>query len=165
MSAGSLRHDVTVTDELPEVVRRDLEEICERAAPALQRLRDKTVLVAGGEGFLPSYLADALLHAADTGVAPGCRVICVDNRSTADPTRLARRAGRADFTLIEHDITVPLELEEPVDYVVHGAQHRVAELVPRTAARDDRRQCGRHPAPPRPGACERRGRVPVSELE
>lgn len=121
MSAGSLHHDVTVTDELPEVVRRDLEEICERAAPALQRLRDKTILVAGGEGFLPSYLADALLHAVDTGVAPGCRVICVDNRSTADPTRLARRAGRADFTLIEHDITVPLELEQPVDYVVHGA--------------------------------------------
>jgi dTDP-glucose 4,6-dehydratase/UDP-glucuronate decarboxylase len=46
--------------------------------------------------------------------------VCADNRSTADPARLASRAGRADFTLIEHDVTQPLELDE-VDYVVHAA--------------------------------------------
>jgi dTDP-glucose 4,6-dehydratase/UDP-glucuronate decarboxylase len=79
------------------------------------------VLVSGGEGFLPSYLVDALLHANDQGLAPACRILCVDNRSTADPARLAGRAGRADFSLLEHDITAPVELSEPVDYVVHGA--------------------------------------------
>ena len=122
MSAGSLGRDVSVpTDELPEVIRRDLDEICDRADSALQRLRGKTVLVAGGEGFLPSYLVDALLHAADRGAAAGCRVVCVDNRSTADATRLARREGREDFRLVEHDITLPLDLDEPVDYVFHGA--------------------------------------------
>jgi dTDP-glucose 4,6-dehydratase/UDP-glucuronate decarboxylase len=79
------------------------------------------VLVAGGEGFLPSYLVDALLHANDTGLEPACRVICVDNRSTADAARLAHRAGRRDFTLIEHDVTEALSVDGPVDYVVHGA--------------------------------------------
>lgn len=119
----SLRDEVTppAARELSEVVRRDLEEICDRAAAPLRRLAGKTVLVAGGEGFLPSYLVDALLSAADLGIAPGCRVICVDNRSTADPGRLARRVGREDFTLIEHDVTRPLELDVRIDFVVHGA--------------------------------------------
>lgn len=108
-------------EALPRVVRGDLEEIVQRAAPAVQRLAGSTILVAGGEGFLPSYLVDALLYANDSGLGPACRVICVDNRATADPTRLAHRAGRADFTLLEHDVTARLELEGPVDYVVHGA--------------------------------------------
>jgi len=56
------------------VVRRDLDEICERASIALARLAGATVLVSGGEGFLPSYLVDALLHANDQGLAPACRV-------------------------------------------------------------------------------------------
>src|SRR5581483_3358860 len=49
------------------------------------------------------------------------RVISVDNRSTADPTRLTHRAGRDDFELIVHDATTPLELTERVDVVIHGA--------------------------------------------
>src|SRR5262249_28124644 len=112
---------VSTSTALPTVVRRDLDEICERASSALARLAGATVLVSGGEGFLPSYLVDALLHANDQGLAPACRVLFVDNRATAAPARLAGRAGRGDFLLLEHDITAPLDLSEPVDYVVHGA--------------------------------------------
>lgn len=123
MSARSARSEsaTAARTALPAVIRRDLDEIVDGTRSALQRLAGKTVLVAGGEGFLPSYLADALLHANDQGLAPACRVICVDNRSTADPTRLAHRAERDDFVLVEHDVTAPLDLDEPVDYVVHGA--------------------------------------------
>jgi UDP-glucuronate decarboxylase len=115
---------VTMSDQReapPGVVQRDLDEICERAAPALERLAGATVLVSGGEGFLPSYLVDALLHGNDRGDGSPCRVICVDNRATADPGRLAHRAGRSDFALVEQDVTEALELDEPVDYILHGA--------------------------------------------
>jgi UDP-glucuronate decarboxylase len=106
---------------LTDVVRRDLDEICDRVESALGPLAGATVLVSGGEGFLPSYLVDALLQANDRGLTPTCRVVCVDNRSTADPARLAHRAERDDFTLLERDVTEPLELDGPLDYVVHGA--------------------------------------------
>jgi UDP-glucuronate decarboxylase len=109
------------TPSLTGVVQRDLDEIVARARPALARLAGRTILVSGGEGFLPSYLVDALLHANDRELAPAARVICVDNRSTSDPARLAHRAGRADFQLVEHDISTALAVDEPVDYVVHAA--------------------------------------------
>lgn len=105
----------------PGIVESDLDRICAEASDALARLRGASILVAGGEGFLPSYVVDALLHANDGGLDPPCRVVCVDNRSTADPGRLARRTGRSDFLLIEHDVTRPLEFDVAIDYVVHGA--------------------------------------------
>jgi len=112
---------VSGADRLPSLVRRDLQEISERATTAIARLAGASVLVAGGEGFLPSYLVDALLHANDHGLEPACRIVCFDNRSTFDPARLAHRSDRTDFTLIEHDVTKPLDLDGPIDFVVHGA--------------------------------------------
>jgi UDP-glucuronate decarboxylase len=106
---------------LPAVVHEDVEAIRRQAGEALEGLRGATVLVAGGEGFLPSYVVDAILHANDNGLSPACRVISVDNRSTADQARLAHRAGRDDFELVVHDVTEPLDLPQRVDYVVHGA--------------------------------------------
>jgi UDP-glucuronate decarboxylase len=112
---------VSNVENMSPVIARDLDEIQQRTADRLERLAGKTILVSGGEGFLPSYLVDGLLHANDNGLTPACRVVCVDNRATADPTRLSHRADRDDFELVEHDVTAPLDLEGPVDFVVHGA--------------------------------------------
>jgi dTDP-glucose 4,6-dehydratase len=73
-----------------------------------------TALVTGGAGFLGSHLCDRLL-------AAGHRVICVDNFLTGNPRNIAHLAGRADFRLIEHDVTVPFEVEDDVDFVLHFA--------------------------------------------
>lgn len=73
-----------------------------------------TALVTGGAGFLGSHLCDRLL-------AAGHRVICVDNFLTGNPRNVAHLAGRADFRVIEHDVTVPFEVEDDVDYVLHFA--------------------------------------------
>ena len=103
------------------VIKKDLDEVVHRARAALPKLAGRTILVSGGEGFLASYVVDALLNANRHGLDRACRVICVDNRSTADPARLAARVGRDDFRLIEHDVTKPLLIDEHVDYVVHAA--------------------------------------------
>jgi UDP-glucuronate decarboxylase len=61
----------------------------------------KTVLVAGGAGFLGSHLCERL-------VAEGARVVCLDNFLTGRRENLRRLEGAAGFDLIEADIVEPL---------------------------------------------------------
>jgi UDP-glucuronate decarboxylase len=102
-------------------IRRDLDEIRSRIDDALEQLAGKTVLVSGGEGFLAGYVVDVLLDANDDGLTPRCTVISVDNRVTADPSRLAHRDGRDDFSLLVRDVTEALDVDGTVDMVVHAA--------------------------------------------
>jgi dTDP-glucose 4,6-dehydratase len=76
-----------------------------------------TSLVTGGAGFLGSHLCDRL-------IAAGHRVICVDNLITgkrSNVRHLMDPGTGADFRLIEHDVSTPLWIDEPVDNVLHFA--------------------------------------------
>jgi UDP-glucuronate decarboxylase len=99
----------------------DLDEILQRARGGLRRLEGKTVVIAGGAGFLPSYLVDSLAYANDRLLDVPCRVISIDNLSTGVAGRLEHLRGRNDVALLEQDITEGVSLDERPDYIVHGA--------------------------------------------
>ena len=73
-----------------------------------------TAVVTGGAGFLGSHLCDYLL-------AKGHRVVCVDNLDTGSLQNVEHIQSGEDFLFINHDLTEPLFLDEPVDYVFHFA--------------------------------------------
>lgn len=103
------------------MVAEDAAHICRRTGKGLDRLAGRTVLIAGGAGFLPSYLVDALAHANRHVLEEPCRVLCVDNLRTGVAGRLAHLNGRDDIVFVNRDLIEPLEPDEPVDYIVHGA--------------------------------------------
>ncbi len=72
-----------------------------------------TTLVSGGAGFLGSHLCDYLL-------AQGHRVVCVDNLDTGSLGNIHHIRDDA-FEFVNHDLTEPFFLEEPVDFVYHLA--------------------------------------------
>lgn len=71
-------------------------------------------IVTGGAGFLGSHLTDKLL-------GKGYEVLVVDNYVTGDPRNLKHLAGREGFDFLEHDITVPFDVEGPVDRIYNMA--------------------------------------------
>lgn len=61
-------------------------------------------MVTGGAGFLGSHLCGRL-------VVAGHDVLCIDSFHTGCRSGIAHLLGRPNFELIEHDITMPLEVE------------------------------------------------------
>jgi dTDP-glucose 4,6-dehydratase len=72
-----------------------------------------TSVVTGGAGFLGSHLCDYL-------VDQGHRVICVDNLETGSLENIAHQRDGA-FSFVYHDVTQPITIDEPVDFVFHLA--------------------------------------------
>jgi dTDP-glucose 4,6-dehydratase len=72
-----------------------------------------TSIVSGGAGFLGSHMCDALLR-------KGHRVICVDNLDTGSLQNIEHIEDER-FTFLMHDLTEPLFIDEPVDFVYHLA--------------------------------------------
>ncbi|MXY07618.1 MAG: SDR family oxidoreductase [Rhodothermaceae bacterium] len=71
-------------------------------------------LITGGAGFLGSHLCDRLLD-------DGHEVVCMDNFLTGSPGNIAHLAQNSGFTFLEHDVTEYIEIEGPLDYVLHFA--------------------------------------------
>jgi dTDP-glucose 4,6-dehydratase len=72
-----------------------------------------TAVVTGGAGFLGSHLCDHL-------ISKDYRVVCVDNLDTGSLQNVEHLRGD-NFLFINQDVTLHLEIEEPVDAVYHLA--------------------------------------------
>ncbi|MEJ7928929.1 UDP-glucuronic acid decarboxylase family protein [Ramlibacter sp. AN1015] len=67
------------------------------------------ILVTGGAGFLGSHLCERL-------VGQGHAVTCIDNFFTGSRANIAHLLDHPRFTLIEHDVTEPIDLEVDAIY-------------------------------------------------
>jgi dTDP-glucose 4,6-dehydratase len=71
------------------------------------------IVITGAAGFIGSHLSEALLDA-------GHSVVGIDNLLTGDMANIAHLSGR-DFTFIKHDVTNYINVDGPVDRVLHWA--------------------------------------------
>ena len=71
------------------------------------------VVITGAAGFIGSHLTEALLN-------QDYSVVGIDNLITGDLENIAHLSGR-DFTFIKQDVTNYINLDGPVDYVLHWA--------------------------------------------
>jgi UDP-glucuronate decarboxylase len=71
-------------------------------------------VITGGAGFIGSHLVERFL-------AEGHEVIVVDNLITGSLSNLEHLRSHSDFSFIRHDISHPLEIDGPIDNVLHFA--------------------------------------------
>jgi nucleoside-diphosphate-sugar epimerase len=76
----------------------------------------KTVLVAGGAGFVGSHLCERL-------IGDGFRVICMDNLGTGRKENLKGIILDPGFKFIKHDVRDSIRISGPVHYVFHLASY------------------------------------------
>ncbi|MFH1420623.1 MAG: UDP-glucuronic acid decarboxylase family protein [Candidatus Aenigmatarchaeota archaeon] len=74
---------------------------------------NETIMVAGGAGFIGSWLCQGLLD-------KGYNVIAVDNFITGKPENIKHLKTSRNFKFINHDITKPLQLKK-LDFIFHLA--------------------------------------------
>lgn len=74
----------------------------------------KHVLITGGAGFLGSHLCELFL-------SKGHKVTCMDNLITGKMSNVRALFGNKDFTFIEHNVSEYIDLEGPIDYILHFA--------------------------------------------
>jgi UDP-glucuronate decarboxylase len=106
--------------ETNPIIREDLERIAVANLP-WDALRDKTVLVTGGGGFLAAYLVKSLLTVGRL-YKLNIKVICVVRSTQGVDFRLSSYLGSADLSVVQHDISKPLPCDFPcADFIVHSA--------------------------------------------
>jgi dTDP-glucose 4,6-dehydratase len=71
------------------------------------------IVITGAAGFIGSHLSETLLDR-------GHSVVGIDNLLTGDTANIAHLANR-DFVFIKHDVTNYINVEGPVDAVLHWA--------------------------------------------
>ena len=72
------------------------------------------ILVTGAAGFLGSHMCERLL-------GMGHRVVGMDNHITGNPVNLAHLKGHPAFQFVLHDVTNFIELQGPLEGVLHFA--------------------------------------------
>jgi len=71
-------------------------------------------VITGGAGFVGSHLCERFLEDGD-------EVVCVDNLLTGSLRNIEQLADEPRFRLVRHDISEPIEIDGPVDNVLHFA--------------------------------------------
>lgn len=74
----------------------------------------KTILITGAAGFIGSHLCDHYLN-------NNIQVIGVDNFLTGSPENIKHILNNKNFTFINHDIRVNLNIQTKIDFILHFA--------------------------------------------
>lgn len=103
------------------IIQEDIEAIAAAIGPEARALSGKTVLLSGGAGFLGRYFVGVFKALNRQGLTSPCRVISVDNYITGERDGVFGVNDDPHVLSLWGDVTVPLPLREPVDYIIHAA--------------------------------------------
>lgn len=101
------------------VILEDLQYITNQSLP-WTRFKNKTVLISGAAGFLPSYMVEVLLFLNETQDL-NIRIIALVRTLDKARHKFHHALNREDLIIRKQDICHPFDVEEKIDFVIHAA--------------------------------------------
>ena len=100
------------------VIKEDIEKIFGGIKDISHKLAGKTVLIAGGAGFLGKYIVSTFDYLNEKVLERPCKIIVIDNFISGLRGLIKEKEN---LVIIEQDISKPFKIEGKIDYIIHAA--------------------------------------------
>lgn len=104
-----------------DIIYEDVRGISEEIKKEASVLEGKTLLISGGTGFIGSYILDVVSFLNDNFFEDKCKIICLDNLSCSNESRISHLLSKDYFQFINHNISKPFFWPDEIDYIIHAA--------------------------------------------
>lgn len=108
------------------VIESDLRYITGASLP-WDSFRNKTILISGASGFLPSYMVETLLYLNKTKQS-NIRVLGLVRNIEKAEEKFSHHKGNKDLTFIEQDVCEKVEGAEKIDFIIHAASQATPKI-------------------------------------
>ena len=100
-----------------DIFLEDIKSIANELEEFYDELEGKTVLIAGGRGFLGTYFTSVLTKINETLSKP-MKIIVLDSLITSKDKK---DSVNQNIEFLEQDISKSFEIDDNVDYIIHAA--------------------------------------------
>jgi nucleoside-diphosphate-sugar epimerase len=114
-----------IDEDMRHIIAHDLE---------WKRFENKTIIVTGANGFLPAYMVKTLLYLIKTKIVNNLKIYALVRDKNKAEKRFLNFVGDSHLHFIIQDVCEPLQLEEPIHFIIHAAsqanpQHLIMDPV------------------------------------
>lgn len=106
------------------IIEEDLKFITEADLP-WQDFTNKSVLITGASGMIPAYMVRTFMHLNEKGL--NIKIIALVRNKIYAEEIFEDYLNSDNFKLIVQDVSAPLEIEDDIDYIIHGASKASAK--------------------------------------
>jgi len=106
---------MTVNSE--DIFKDDIQKITDDLKSFYGEIEGKTVLIAGGRGFLGTYFVNVLKH-INTIVSKPIKIVILDNLITS---KEKENDSEPNVTFLEQDISQSIDFPNELHYIIHAA--------------------------------------------
>lgn len=104
-----------------KIILDDIARIIQKLGDKIERLENKSFLITGANGMLPSYMVYVLTRLNDIYFKDKCKIYVLTRNKILDNDRLGYSLKRDDVVQITVDVSQPFTFNYPVDFIIHAA--------------------------------------------